>query len=94
MNKKDFIEHLVKAGDFKLEVAEGVYKVFVETLKSAFLTEQDKVAIPEIGKFEIKIRKARNGINPNTGEKISIPEKKTITFKPSKEFLVNLNQNK
>lgn len=93
MNKKDFIKNLVKAGDFKQEVADGVYKVFVETLKISVLQSSDKVLLPELGKFEVKLRKARSGVNPNTGEKIEIPEKKTVTFKPSKQLLDDLNGN-
>ncbi|PIR10250.1 MAG: DNA-binding protein [Gammaproteobacteria bacterium CG11_big_fil_rev_8_21_14_0_20_46_22] len=93
MNKKEFIENLEKAGGFKQEVAEGVYKVFVETLMVSLLNGGDKTLLPEMGKFEVKTRKARSGINPNTGEKLQIPEKKILTFKASKQFLAELNKD-
>lgn len=92
MNKKEFILNLEKYGDFKNEVASGVYKVFVEALKSSLLSVDDKLHLPEIGKFEVKKRKQRNGVNPKTGESIVIPEKITIKFTPSKEILDSLNK--
>lgn len=92
MNKKEFIESLAKAGDFKQEVAEGVYTVFIETLKISLLSCDDKVTLPELGKFEVKLRKARDGVNPNTGEKIRISEKKTVSFKLAKKLSEELNE--
>ena len=83
----------MKAGNFKQEVAYGVYKVFVETLKISLHQSGDKVLLPELGKFEVKLRKARSGIHPNTGEKIEIPEKKIVKFKPSKQLLDDFNNN-
>lgn len=93
MNKNDFIGNLVKAGDFKQEVAIGVYKVFVETLKISLLQSGGKVSLPELGRFEVTLRKARFGVNPNTGKKIEIPEKKTVKYKPAKQLLDELNGN-
>ena len=92
MNKKEFIDCLAKAGNFNNEVAGGVYKVFVETLKAALLLKNEKVAIPELGKFEIKKRKPRNCINPNTKEIILVPEKTVIVFKAAKEIVSELNK--
>ena len=91
MNKKSFIKNLKDAGDFEEEIANGVYKVFVETLKSSILEGEGKILLPELGKFEIKLRKARQGINPNTGEKIEIPEKKILKFQASKLLLEHIN---
>lgn len=92
MNKKEFVQHLEKYGAFKEDVASGVYKVFIETLKSSLLSVNDKLILPEIGKFEVTKRKQRNGVNPRTGEVIVIPEKITIKFVPSKEILDSLNK--
>ncbi len=38
------------------------------------------------GAFVLKQRKAREGKNPKTGEKIKIKASKTVKFRPSKEF--------
>lgn len=42
------------------------------------------VSFPGFGKFEEKIRAARAGRNPATGESIQIPEKRSLTFKAGK----------
>jgi integration host factor subunit beta len=41
------------------------------------------ITIPKFGKFSVVRRKARIGHNPKTGEKLNIPEKATMKFKPS-----------
>ncbi len=92
MNKSDFINHLSETGNFSKEVAVGVYKVFVETLKQSLLTNDNKVVLPELGRFELKTRKPRVGVNPNTGEKLEIPEKKVIRFKESKKVSEEMNK--
>lgn len=41
------------------------------------------IAIPRFGRFVICTASERPGVNPMTGEKIIIPERKKIRFKPS-----------
>ena len=47
----------------------------------------NKVVLKDIGTLQPVTSKARKGCNPRTGEKIDIPEKKTIKFKPSPNFI-------
>ena len=42
------------------------------------------VSINGFGKFEVRERNARKGINPATKEEIDIPAMKSVGFKPSK----------
>jgi len=44
------------------------------------------VNLSGFGSFEIKIREARQGRNPKTGQSIAIPKKKRIKFTPSRIF--------
>lgn len=50
------------------------------------LEEGNTVDIFGFGKFEVTTRKARQGINPMTKEKIEIPERKAVKFKASKQL--------
>jgi nucleoid DNA-binding protein len=51
------------------------------------LAQQDKVELRNFGVFEVKIRKARVGRNPNAPEKdVPIPERAVVKFKPGKEM--------
>ncbi len=61
------------------EIIDSTFDVIVKTM-----IKGDKVNIPGFGIFKVSDRKAREGINPKTGEKIHIPAKKAAKFRPSK----------
>ena len=44
----------------------------------------EKIAIPNLGAFEVRERSARTGHNPRTGEAVEIAAKKLPAFKPAK----------
>jgi nucleoid DNA-binding protein len=51
------------------------------------LAKGDKVELRNFGVFEIKVRKARIGRNPNAPETdVPIPERSVVKFKPGKEM--------
>lgn len=54
-------------------------------------TETDDLTLGGIGVFKQKIRNARIGRNPVTGEKVNIPTKKIFTFKTSATLNKQLN---
>jgi integration host factor subunit beta len=41
-----------------------------------------RVELRNFGIFEVRWRKSRKARNPRTGEKVTVPEKCTVTFKP------------
>ena len=51
------------------------------------LSKGDKVELRNFGVFEVKVRKARIGRNPNAPETdVPIPERSVVKFKPGKEM--------
>src|SRR5216683_6722298 len=51
------------------------------------LAKGDKVELRNFGVFEIKVRKARIGRNPNApATDVPIPERTVVKFKPGKEM--------
>jgi nucleoid DNA-binding protein len=46
----------------------------------------DAIELRNFGVFEVKRRAARKARNPRTGEKVFVPEKFVVTFKPGKEM--------
>ena len=50
------------------------------------LNQDGEACLGSFGKFVVKTKAGRNGINPQTLEKIRIEEKKVIQFKPSKKI--------
>jgi nucleoid DNA-binding protein len=54
---------------------------------SACLAAGDKVELRNFGVFEVKVRRARVGRNPNAPAKdVPIPERSVVKFKPGKEM--------
>lgn len=54
---------------------------------SESLSKGDKVELRNFGVFEVKVRKARIGRNPNAPETdVPIPQRSVVKFKPGKEM--------
>lgn len=79
MNKTEFIERIAEEADVTAAEAQrhfGAFeRVVTETLKGG-----DEVQITGFGKFSVKERKAREGRNPQTGEKMKIAASKVPSF--------------
>ena len=58
------------------------------------LKRGDRVELRGFGVFSTNTQKASIRRNPKTGEKINVPEKKTIHFKMAKEMFKKLNNEK
>ncbi len=80
MTKKDII---VKVADDTGMKQVDVKKVVQKTLDYiiASLARGETVELRNFGIFKVKSRKGRIGRNPRTGETVSIPEKKVVSFK-------------
>ncbi len=70
-------------------VQQQVLDVIQKTLDyiAEALAKGDKVELRNFGVFEVKVRKARIGRNPNAPEKdVPIPERAVVKFKAGKEM--------
>lgn len=56
----------------------------IQSSMFAALIMRRRIEIRNFGVFDINKRQERIGRNPKSGEKISIPEKHTVRFKPGK----------
>ena len=50
------------------------------------LGDGDKVQISGFGTFLVREKKERKGRNPQTGEEMTIRSRKSVVFRPSKNF--------
>lgn len=83
INKKALAEAIAaKTGMTKKAATETVEMIFDEI--TASLSNGDKVDISGFGKFEVKERAERTGINPATKEKITVPASRVPSFKAAK----------
>ena len=79
MTKNELIEKVAKKANLtKRASADAVNSLF--NLVRDSLTRGEKVVITGFGTFLIRQRAARRGRNPQTGEAIQIPHKKTPGF--------------
>src|ERR1700739_3548547 len=50
------------------------------------LVAEGRIELRNFGVFEVKQRAPRKARNPRTGEKVYVPSKNVVTFKPGKEM--------
>lgn len=81
---KDELELVLEAKLTKPKTQAVVEIVFGAIAKA--LENGEAVDIYQFGKFEVKERAARNGVNPQTGEPITIDAVKVPKFKPAKNL--------
>lgn len=82
MNKSDLIESIAKdTGMTKADSGRALEAVLSGIMKGV---KKDSVQLVGFGTFKKSKRKARTGVNPQTGAKIKIPAKVVTTFKASK----------
>jgi nucleoid DNA-binding protein len=60
-----------------------IVDLILETIKQR-LVRGEKVVISGFGCFRTVKRKDRRGVNPRTGDSITIPGRNAVVFKPSK----------
>lgn len=63
------------------EIIQRVFDGIIDTLK-----KEGRIELRNFGVFEVKQRKPRKARNPRTGEKVMVPTKKVVTFKPGLEM--------
>ncbi len=85
MTKKEIVKDISEAiGLTQLKTKEIVQKTFDAIVKT--LVEDGRIELRNFGVFEVKKRAARKARNPRTGDKVFVPEKFVVTFKPGKEM--------
>jgi nucleoid DNA-binding protein len=63
------------------EIVQQTFDAIVDTL-----LEVGRIELRNFGVFEVKQRKARKARNPKTGQRVDVPPKNVVTFKPGKEM--------
>jgi len=91
MTKKEIVRTISEEiGLTQLKTKEIVQKTF-DAIIEALVTER-RIELRNFGVFEVKKRAARKARNPKTGDKVHVPEKFVVTFKPGKEMEERVNQ--
>lgn len=89
--KGDIVDNLVNnlEGLTKKQAGEATEAIF-DYIRDC-LAGGEKVQIPGFGAFNISERKERQGRNPQTGDTITIPASKGVSFKAGKALKDSVN---
>ena len=79
MNKAELIERIAEEADVPKGEAQQHFEAFEQVVTEA-LKGGEEIRIAGFGKFSVRERKAREGRNPQTGERIKIPASKVPAF--------------
>ena len=71
---------------------EKFFNIILNEIKYS-LKKGERVEFRGFGAWSTRIQKASIRRNPKTGEKVKIPQKKTIHFKISKDLFNKINSN-
>lgn len=82
MNNKEFISELSQRLQTTPQDAQALVNAFSETLSSV-LEEGDVLNFQNFGVFEVKKKLERIIVNPSTKQRMLVPPKLTLSFKPS-----------
>ena len=85
MTKKEIVKQISDdTGLTQLKTKEVVQKTFDSIMET--LLDEGRIELRNFGVFEVKRRKARKARNPRTGDRVDVPPKSVVTFKPGKEM--------
>ncbi|MEY3826401.1 MAG: hypothetical protein RLZZ148_1215 [Cyanobacteriota bacterium] len=85
MNKGELVDQIAQKAVVTKKQADAVLSATIEAIMEA-VSEGDKVTLVGFGSFESRDRKAREGRNPKTGDKMEIPATKVPAFSAGKLF--------
>ena len=92
--KSKLIKQLKKSyPNFLSKDLEKLVDILLKEIKST-LKRGERVELRGFGIFHSKTQKASIRRNPRTGEKVNVPQKKTIHFKMAKDLFKKLNDEK
>jgi len=85
MNKGELVDTVAEKANVTKRQVDAVLTAALEAIMET-VSEGNKVTLVGFGSFERRERKAREGRNPKTGDKMDIPETMVPAFSAGKLF--------
>lgn len=82
MNNKEFIAELASQNSMKAADVQQMMNTLIEAMGESF-QEGDAVVLQNFGSFEVKKKQERLIVNPVTGQRMLVPPKLTLAFRPN-----------
>lgn len=87
MTKKEIVKEIADLlGETQLKTKEIVQKTFDAIIETLVNSDDHRIELRNFGVFEVKRRAARKARNPKTEERVDVPAKNVVTFKPGKRM--------
>src|SRR5262245_10550886 len=85
VTKKEIVKKISEEiGLTQLKTKDIVQRTLDEIIRT--LVSEGRIELRNFGVFEVKRRAPRKARNPRTGDKVHVPSKNVVTFKPGKEM--------
>jgi DNA-binding protein HU-beta len=96
MNKADLINSFSEKMDTTKVYAQECVETLIDIIQQSLIDqaksgEKAKFTLSNFGTFGVSKRKAFDGLNPRTGEKMTVQDRLIPTFRAGKEFKKALN---
>ena len=85
MNNKEFIAELSRRLGYTVNDTSSLMVALVAE-KTEAMEDENVIAIQNIGSFEVRKKQERVVVNPATQQRMWVPPKLVINFKPSTSF--------
>lgn len=91
MNNKEFIAELARINNMKSTDAQRMVNTVLSAMCDNF-QEGNTVQMTGFGMFEVKKKQERVIRNPSTGQRMLVPPKLTLSFKPNTQTKENIRK--
>jgi DNA-binding protein HU-beta len=91
MNQGELIQEVADEANLTKTQTQDAVRALLKTITQV-VADGDKVTLMGFGTFEPKVRSAREGRHPRTGETIQIPAATVPTFSAGKAFREAVNK--
>ncbi len=89
MNNKEFITQLAERTGYTAKDTQKLATNLINAMADAF-QEDNAVLVPNFGVFETKKKMERIMVNPSTGQRMLVPPKLVLNFKPNQTWKAQL----
>ena len=91
MNNKEYIAELAQQSGYTQTDTQKMVAAVIEQMGDSF-EEGNSVLIPHFGTFEVKKRLERIIVNPGTQQRMLVPPKLVLNFRPKESVKDKLNK--
>jgi len=83
MNKAELVEEVANQTGLTKRTSREAVDAIISAITDS-LSREERVTLVGFGTFQVRERRARTGVNPQTRERLDIPVKNVVRFKAGK----------